>query len=192
MMYTRKRKAIRLQGELPAGAVQAHQLWCRALGARWIPILIALIGVAMPSAAHGQALATPSTGVTPVILARGTLAPFRSQTTSKDFAVAERTAADVVMARITIAVGGNTGWHMHHGPVFAYVQAGHLAVTRVMGPTGCITQSYGPGQAFVEDPDMVHMGRNAGSVPVVIFATYTNVPVGGAPATSVPAPAHCR
>jgi quercetin dioxygenase-like cupin family protein len=150
------------------------------------------MALAIPSAAHGKVPATPSTGITPVILARGTLAPFRSQTTSKDFTVAERTAADVVMAQITIAVGGNTGWHMHHGPVFAYVKAGHLEVTRVMGPSGCVTQSYVPGQAFVEDPDMVHIGRNAGTVPVVIIATYTNVPVGSAPAISVPAPAHCR
>jgi quercetin dioxygenase-like cupin family protein len=150
------------------------------------------MGLTIPSAAHGKVLATPSTGVTPVILARGTIAPFRSQTRSKDFTVADRTTADVVMAEITIAVGGNTGWHMHRGPVFAFVKAGHLAVTRVIGPTGCVTQTYGPRQAFVEDPDMVHIGRNAGTVPVVLFATYTNVPVGSAPATSVPAPAHCR
>ena len=93
---------------------------------------------------------------------------------------------------ITIAVGGNTGWHIHHGPVFAFVKSGHLTVTRVESASGCITRTYGPGQAFVEYPDMVHIGRNAGTVPVVLLATYTNVPVGGATATSVPAPAHCR
>jgi hypothetical protein len=76
--------------------------------------------------------------------------------------------------------------------VFAVVKAGHLADTRLMGAGGCVTQTYGPGQAFVEDPDMIHRGRNAGTVPVVIFATYTNVPVGGAPATSVPVPSACR
>src|SRR5919204_4854350 len=34
---------------------------------------------------------------------RGTIAPFRSQTRSKDFTVAGRTTADVVMAQITLA-----------------------------------------------------------------------------------------
>jgi quercetin dioxygenase-like cupin family protein len=159
---------------------------------RRIATLVALVGASIPSTSHGTAWATPSTGLTPVILARGTIAPFRSQTRSKDFTVAGRTAADVVMAQITLAVGGNTGWHIHHGPVFAFVKSGHLAVTRVESASGCITRTYGPGQAFVEYPDMVHIGRNAGTVPVVLLATYTNVPVGGATATSVPAPAHCR
>jgi quercetin dioxygenase-like cupin family protein len=139
--------------------------------------------------AYRIAAATPSTAV---ILARGTLAPFRSQTRAQDFVVTSRSTGDLVMARITIAAGGNTGWHIHHGPVFAFVKAGRLAVTRLMGAGGCVTQTYGPGQAFVEDPDMIHRGRNAGTVPVVIFATYTNVPVGGAPASSVPGPAGCR
>jgi quercetin dioxygenase-like cupin family protein len=161
---------------------------------RRIAILAVLLGTAILTilGAYRIAGATPSTGVTPVILARGTVAPFRSQTHAKDFTVASRSAGDLVMARITIAVGGTTGWHTHHGPVFAFVKAGHLAVSRLMGTGRCVTQTYGPGQAFVEDPDMIHRGRNAGTVPVVIFATYTNVPVGGAPATSVPAPAGCR
>lgn len=155
-------------------------------------ILAALLGATIPGVAYGVVRATPSSGVSAVVLARGTLAPFHSQTRAKDFTVTARSSGDLVMARITIAVGGNTGWHIHHGPVFAFVKAGRLAVTRLMGAGGCVTHTYGPGQAFVEDPDMIHRGRNAGADPVVILATYTNVPVGGAPATSVPAPAACR
>jgi quercetin dioxygenase-like cupin family protein len=161
---------------------------------RRIAIHAALLGTAILTilGAYRIAGATPSTGVTSVILARGTVAPFHSQTRAKDFIVTSRSTDDLVMAQVTVAVGGTTGWHIHHGPVFAFVKAGRLAVTRLMGTGGCVTQTYGPGQAFVEDPDMVHRGRNVGTVPVVIFATYTNVPVGGAPATGVPAPAGCR
>jgi hypothetical protein len=74
--------------------------------------------------AYRIAGATPSTGVTSVILARGTLAPFHSQTRAKDFTVTSRSSGDLVMAQITIAVGETTGWHIHHGPVFAFVKAG--------------------------------------------------------------------
>lgn len=154
--------------------------------------LVVLLGLITSTVVHLSAWATPSTGISSVILARGTIAPFHSQTHSGDFAVTERASADVVMAQITVAVGGSTGWHIHHGPVFAYVKAGHLAVTRMHGAHACVTQTYGPGQAFVEYPDMIHIGRNAGTVPVVLIATYTNVPVGKAPAMSVAAPAHCH
>jgi quercetin dioxygenase-like cupin family protein len=154
--------------------------------------LVALLSLIVPTVIHRFAWATPSTGVSSTILGRGTIAPFHSQTRSGDFTVTQRKPAEVVMAQITLAVGGNTGWHIHHGPVFAFVKAGHLAVTRMEGVHACVTQTYGPGQAFVENPDMIHIGRNAGTVPVVLVATYTNVPVGSAPAMSVAAPAGCH
>ena len=149
-----------------------------------------LLGVLVAAASARAASATPATGVVSIMLARGTIGPFRSQ--ARGFTIDARTTADVVVARVTLAVGGNTGWHTHAGPVFAVVKAGHLAVTRAQGARGCTTRVYGPGQAFIEAPDMVHIGRNAGATPVVLIATYTNVPVGGAPATSAAAPAACR
>ena len=157
-------------------------------------LLIALLGVIVPipAAFVETALATPSKGVTAAILGRGTVAPFHIETQSKDFVVAGRKSADLVMAQITIAVGGTTGWHTHHGPIFAFMKSGHLAITRVQGPSGCELTNYGPGDALVEIPDIVHIGRNVGTVPVVLLATYTDVPIGGATATSVPAATTCR
>ena len=157
---------------------------------RRVVILVVMLGLIVAAASARTILATPATGVVRIVLARGTLGPFHSQ--SKDFTVDAKKAADVVVVQVTIAVGGYVGWHTHPGPAFGLVKSGHLAVTRAHGSHGCTTQVYGPGQALVEDPDMTHFGRNAGSDPVVIIATYTNVPVGGAAATSVAAPANCR
>ncbi|WP_233580643.1 cupin domain-containing protein [Streptomyces triticirhizae] len=89
---------------------------------------------------------------------------------------------DVVQRVITIPPGGETGWHYHHGPLLGVVESGTL--TRTLD--GCAVEVSGPGDALVEPhgEGHVHNGRNLGSEPVVLYATYV-VPQ-GAP-LSVPA-----
>jgi len=69
----------------------------------------------------------------------------------------------------------------------------------------CTTTAYPAGTGFIDQPGAIHMVRNDGTAPAILFATYTNVPVGGgfridasapacagaaaATATPVPAPA---
>jgi quercetin dioxygenase-like cupin family protein len=112
----------------------------------------------VPSAA----LATPGSGVTATILAKGT---------SEDgLKIRTKDRTDVVVRTITIQPGGTTGWHYHLGKLIAVVQSGTL--TRTMAD--CSVETSTAGQSFVE-PDgarHVHVGRNLGTVPVILYVTY--------------------
>ncbi len=130
--------------------------------------------------------ATPGSAITRTELARGTVNPFHID--SPDVKMFVKNQGDIVTQEVTVGVGGNTGWHIHFGSAFVLVKSGTFALTRA---DGCETNIYHAGQGFVEAPNDVHIGRNAGSVPVDIIATYTNVPIGGAVARSVDAPAGC-
>lgn len=106
--------------------------------------------VALPSLAH----ATPSEGVTAQILFATTVP-----------------GTDLTLRRIEIAPGGTTGWHFHDGPVYAYVDSGVLSRTL----DDCSTVDTAPGQLIAEDhgSDHVHEGSNPGTVPLVLYAFYT-------------------
>ncbi|MGF1430265.1 cupin domain-containing protein [Kitasatospora sp. LaBMicrA B282] len=73
-----------------------------------------------------------------------------------------------VIRTISIAPGGNTGWHYHPGPVQAVLLSGTL--TRVL-EDGTVEVTR-PGQFLVELPDQVHIGYNHGTEQVVILANY--------------------
>ncbi|MDF9812563.1 cupin domain-containing protein [Streptomyces sp. SPB162] len=125
---------------------------------------VAALGL-LPSAA----LATPGSGVTATVLAKGTSA--------EGLKIKTKGRTDVVVRTITIAPGGETGWHYHQGPLIAVVQAGTL--TRTLAD--CSVERSSAGQSFIE-PDgarKVHNGRNLGTVPVVLYVTYL-VPEGDA------------
>jgi quercetin dioxygenase-like cupin family protein len=132
------------------------------------------------------ASATPGSGLTRTELARATADPFHVD--SPDVKMFVKNRADIVTQEVSIAVGGDTGWHTHFGSAFVLVKSGNFALTRA---DGCETRVYHAGEGFAEGPNDVHIGRNVGSVPVDIIATYTNVPIGGAVAQSVDAPADC-
>ncbi|NGO77017.1 cupin domain-containing protein [Streptomyces sp. YC504] len=112
----------------------------------------------LPSAAG----ATPGSGVTGTILAKGT-----SQDTLR---IKAKGRTDVTFRTITIAPGGSTGWHYHPGQVLAVVQAGTL--TRTLGD--CSVETTPAGGSFVEPGGSkdVHIGRNLGTTPVVLYVTY--------------------
>ncbi|MDT0268815.1 cupin domain-containing protein [Streptomyces sp. DSM 44915] len=133
--------------------------------ARRLPwIIAALAGTlalgALPSSAVGAAGADTEPIVEP--LTEG-LAPH-----GVDIAVEGPT--DVVQRLITIPPGGSTGWHYHHGPLLGVVESGIL--TRTLDD--CTVEVSGPGDALVEahGADHVHVGRNLGTEPVVLYATY--------------------
>ncbi|MGW6623108.1 cupin domain-containing protein [Nocardia sp. NPDC055002] len=74
--------------------------------------------------------------------------------------------------RITIEPGGTLGWHYHDGNVLAVVTAGQ--VTRY--ESDCVGTTYSAGQGLSETvgPDHVHVGRNLGSEPAVLYVAYVN------------------
>jgi len=96
---------------------------------------------------------------------------------------------DFITRRITIQPGGSTGWHYHDGQVFAVVHEGTLTrtladCTEVVDPTGA---------PIVEDsgPNHVHVGRNLGTVPVVLFVNYIQ-PAGAPLSVDTAPPPTCR
>ncbi|GGK62415.1 MULTISPECIES: cupin domain-containing protein [Streptomyces aurantiacus group] len=125
-----------------------------------------------------SALATPGSGVTGTILAKGT-----SAGTLK---VKAKGRTDVIVRSITIAPGGSTGWHYHSGQLIAVVKSGTL--TRTL--QDCSVEVTPTSTSFIEPAGArhVHIGRNLGTEPVELYVTYL-VPEGSPLSVDADAPA---
>ncbi|WP_455361084.1 cupin domain-containing protein [Streptomyces sp. SYSU K21746] len=118
---------------------------------------VAALGL-VPSAA----LATPGTGVSGTVLAKGI-----SEGALK---VRTKGPTDVVAREITVQPGGSTGWHYHPGQLIAVVKSGTL--TRTLDD--CSVEATPAGSSFIGPSGHrhVHIGRNLGTEPVVLYVTY--------------------
>lgn len=140
--------------------------------------------VAACSAVAVVAALTPSHLVSGTVLARASFADqtdikFKIKGQSQEV-INVNNAAETVMQKIVIAPGGNTGWHSHPGPVVVLVASGQMSFYDSEDPT-CTVRTYSAGQAFVDSGQgHVHIARNEGSVPLELYATYFDVPAGGA------------
>jgi len=105
--------------------------------------------------------------ITATPIARGTLAPALS------ISVAAET--DILNQTITLAPGGTTGWHGHPGTTMVVVSQG----TGTFVMSDCMRHTYTAGMAFLDTPGTTHEFVNTGTDPLVIHATYLNVPVAG-------------
>jgi quercetin dioxygenase-like cupin family protein len=80
---------------------------------------------------------------------------------------------DYIMREIIIAPGGSTGWHFHDGRLYGVIKMGtlthHTAKCELDG-------LYNPGDPIIEETgsDHAHIGRNLGTVPVVLQVLYIN------------------
>jgi quercetin dioxygenase-like cupin family protein len=92
---------------------------------------------------------------------------------------------DYITREITIQPGGSTGWHYHVGRVFGVVREGTL--TRTMKDCAVVVSP--EGSAVTEDSgaDHVHIGRNLGPEPLVLWVDYIQ-PAGTPFAVDVPDP----
>jgi quercetin dioxygenase-like cupin family protein len=138
-------------------------------------VVAACLGL-LPTAAQ----ATPTSGVTGTVLARGTIADqVRLKTDG---------ATEFVVRQITIQPGGSTGWHYHPGTLLAVVKKGTLTRT----DASCRSVSYLPGQSLVEPSGAhhIHIGRNLGVEPVELYVTYVE-PIGSPLSVDAPNPG-CR
>jgi quercetin dioxygenase-like cupin family protein len=100
-------------------------------------------------------------------------------------------ARETVVQQIIIAPGGSTGWHSHPGPVVVLIKSGQMSFYSSEDPT-CTARTYSAGQSFVDSGQgHVHIARNLGSVNVELWATYFDVPPGGAFRIDVPNPGNC-
>ena len=137
-------------------------------------------------------LASPASGVTPLVLARGTYDAFKVAANPEGpgkFKASSRAPIDVVVRQHTYAAGGSTGWHAHPYPVFVTVVEGQVTFYDYDDPT-CSPTVVSAGEGYV-DSGHGHIGRNETNQPArdvsVIMA-----PVSGAFRTELSAPGpHC-
>ena len=101
-------------------------------------------------------------------------------------------AAETVMQKIVIAPGGHTGWHSHPGPVVVLIKSGTMSFFSSEDPT-CTAVEYTAGEAFVDSGQgHVHIARNLGAQNLELWATYFDVPPGGAFRIDAPDPGNCN
>ena len=143
------------------------------------------IGSALIVLALGPAGATPPSGLTSVILSKGTTA--KALTEHVDGISFQASGpVDIYSVHNTFDPGGTTGWHSHPGFVFVTVTVGTL--TRYL--KDCDKHSYTVGQVIVERPNQVLVVRNEGSGSAETITTQF-FPAGTTPRTDQPQPAHC-
>lgn len=153
--------------------------------------------VAVVTVLAGAALATPGSGVlTAMVFARGTFADptdikFKVDAGGEEVIHAPD-ARETVMQQIVIGPGGHTGWHSHPGPVVVIVRAGALTFYSSEDP-GCTPRTYSAGQTFIDrGQGHVHIARNLSTTEnLELWATYFDVPPGGAFRIDAPNPGNC-
>ncbi len=135
-----------------------------------VSALVTSLAVAAASlTGAATASATPSTGVQADVLSQNTV-----------------DGIDYITREITIAPGGSTGWHYHDPTVYGVIRAGTLTWT----PASCLAEDvYPTGSAIAEHSgaDHIHLGRNLGNEPLVLWVSYV-APAGTPAAVSVPDP----
>ena len=99
-------------------------------------------------------------------------------------------SGSMILESITVAPGGNFGWHTHGSPVAVIVTGGTLTV---FDPTigGCAPFKVSKGQSFVEPANHVHLARNDGTKPATLYAMFLGVSKAGAPTKPASQPAGC-
>lgn len=141
----------------------------------------ALVALAASLAIAGSVFATHAPGgVTPVLLARGTLAE-QVKVNFGDIKIQTKDSVDVATVQVTFAKGGGSaGWHIHPGPVFVVIQSGALSVWT----EDCEKTVYGVGTTFFEmGPEASMLVTNEDpNTDAVVIGTFI-VPVGATPLT---------
>ena len=79
--------------------------------------------------------------------------------------------AEVTALIVEIPPGGNTGWHSHPVPVYAFVLSGALTVEVDPGDSYQIKE----GDALFEVVNTPHLGKNLGKEPVRLVVFYTGI-----------------
>jgi quercetin dioxygenase-like cupin family protein len=162
-----------------------HQLTRRPLRLAAAAAALALaVAAALAALPRDQAAATPSSGVTAELLARGTIG-HAGHLRAAGVKLQTRGPVDVATVHVTIQPGGSTGWHYHDGRVFGVVREGTL--TRTMADCTNIVSETGAAVIEESGSNHVHIGRNLGPVPVKLWVDYIE-PAGAPLSVDVPDP----
>jgi quercetin dioxygenase-like cupin family protein len=148
----------------------------------------ALLATATLIGAVAMVTASPPSGVTPTLLARGTYDAFKVMSNPVPgglFKAESKSAIDVVVRQHAYAAGGSTGWHAHPYPVFITVISGEVTFYEYDDPT-CTPHVVSAGQGYV-DSGHGHLGRNETDQPAMDISVIM-APVGAPFRTEVDAP----
>lgn len=161
---------------------------------RFFAAAVAAVAVVALTAFGAVTLASPPSGVTPTLLARGTYDAFHKVKSDRkgpvEFEAKAKAPMDVVVRRHDYAVNSHTGWHSHPGPVFITVTQGALTYYEYDDPT-CTPHVVTAGRGFVDD-GRGHIVRNESGAPAQDVSVIV-APVGGAFRSELAAPGpHCR
>jgi quercetin dioxygenase-like cupin family protein len=152
-----------------------------------------LAGVLLAGAFGGVALrlawATPPKGVTNTLIAGPVVLGdihVVQENPIYGAMIKTRGLSDAVVRTLTIAPGGDTGWHSHPGPVIVLVTAGTGSFYFAADPT-FTPVVYPAGTGFVEGGGDVHIFRNEGTVDLEATVLFL-VPHGAPTRIDEPAP----
>ena len=128
------------------------------------------------------AMASPPTGsAVPTVIGAGQLV------STSGMGLNIRPGTNTVVAQYVFGPNSSTGWHSHPGKTLVTVQSGTFTVYH----DNCHAHVYEAGDAFVELPSSVHVGRNETGGTVQLGVVFTNVPIGGSPRIDQAQPAGC-
>jgi quercetin dioxygenase-like cupin family protein len=148
---------------------------------------IKLLGLAVAAAALAAALAAaaPSFGQDPPIVTKA-IAVGKMQATT----IQAQTGL-TILESYRVAPGGSFGWHAHGAPVAVVVASGTLTV---FDPTvgHCKPFKVSKGMSFVEPANHIHLARNDGKTPALVYALYLGVPKVADVVLNKSAPAGCN
>ncbi len=75
---------------------------------------------------------------------------------------------EVTVLIVEIPAGGETGWHLHPVPVYAYMLSGAITVETESGEK----RDFREGEAIIEVMNTPHNGMNSGTVPAKLVVFY--------------------
>jgi quercetin dioxygenase-like cupin family protein len=142
------------------------------LGAAVVAAVLTVSGVAVATGPTGSVVST--------VIGSGT--------TDESFGFKARPGWNTVVASFTFGPNSSTGWHTHPGRTLVTVKTGTFTVYHA---EECEPRVYEPGDAFVELPTTVHVGRNETSETVELGVVYFKVPIGGSPRIEQDQPEGC-
>jgi quercetin dioxygenase-like cupin family protein len=148
-------------------------------GVRLAVMTLGLAGLIVAVNAVPAAATLAPTGFTSLELGRGTYQSKGSLRFEKGL--------DVVVSKITMTPGADSGWHSHPGGAIGIVQQGQITLLRARG-NHCSSTIYTQDQSVIERPGEVVIAKNSGSGDALLYVTFPSVPVGGSPRIDQPAP----
>jgi quercetin dioxygenase-like cupin family protein len=144
--------------------------------------LLSAAALLMALAATSAALAAGPASITEKVLGAAGI--------SQPYTIPVTKPGDVVVAKATVPPGASFGWHYHRAAVVVVVKSGTLTLFDSADRT-CTPQRYSAGQGFTERPHHVHLARNEGREPAIVFVTYLGLKHGVNPDVPAPSPGNC-